>query len=60
MKDVKPKYRKRTMSTEKIIELYKKGKSTTELGRLADVSPRYIRMLLNDHNVERRAHGSWK
>lgn len=45
---------------KKIIELYKKGKSTTELGRLANVSPRYIRMLLNDHNVERRAHGSWK
>ena len=60
MKAHKPKYRKRTMSTEKIIELYKKGKSTTELGSLANVSPRYIRMLLNDHNVERRAHGSWK
>ncbi len=54
------KYRKRTMSTEKIIELYKEGKSTTELGKLANVSPRYIRMLLNDNDVERRAHGSWK
>lgn len=60
MKNVKHKYRKRTMSTEKIIALYKEGKSTTELGKLANVSPRYIRMLLNDNNVERRSHGSWK
>lgn len=56
----KPRYRKRTMSTEKIIELYKEGKNTTELGKLANVSPRYIRMLLSDNNVEKRAHGSWK
>lgn len=60
MKADKPVFRKRTMSTEKIIELYKEGMGTTELGKLANVSPRYIRMLLNDNHVERRAHGSWK
>lgn len=48
------------MNTERIIELYEEGKSTTELGKLANVSPRYIHMLLSDNNVEKRAHGSWK
>lgn len=37
-----------------------KRKSTTEIARLATVSPRYIRMLLKDNNVEMRARGSWK
>ena len=52
--------RKRTLETKEIIKRYEDGESTTEIARLASVSPRYIRMLLKDNNVEMRPRGSWK
>lgn len=54
------KHRKRILETEKIIKLYLDGESTTEIAKLANVSSRYIRMLLKNNNVEMRARGSWK
>lgn len=35
-------------------------KGTSEIAMLANVSARYIRMVLTDNNVPRRAIGSWK
>jgi hypothetical protein len=37
---------------EEIIELYNSGKSTVEIALHANVSDRYIRMVLKDSNVE--------
>ena len=42
------------------MHLYTEGKSTSEIAMLANVSARYIRMVLSDNNVPRRAIGSWK
>ncbi|SFD77669.1 LAGLIDADG-like domain-containing protein [Lentibacillus persicus] len=54
------KIRKRTLSTGKIIELYQKGMSTTEIAVKANVSSRYIRILLKQNKVQLRPRGSWK
>ncbi|MFB4169143.1 LAGLIDADG family homing endonuclease [Virgibacillus sp. JSM 102003] len=54
------KLRKRTLTDQEVIKLYKKGKSTTEIGKCANVSSRYVRMVLHKHNVEMRSFGSWK
>ncbi|EEL34330.1 MULTISPECIES: helix-turn-helix domain-containing protein [Bacillus cereus group] len=48
------------LSKSEIIQLYAEGKSTSEIAILANVSARYIRMVLKDNNVPRRAIGSWK
>lgn len=48
------------METDEIIKLYLDGKSTTSIAKLANVSPRYIRMLLKENNVEMRPRGSWR
>ncbi|PGA98787.1 LAGLIDADG family homing endonuclease [Bacillus toyonensis] len=48
------------LSKSEIIHLYAEGKSTSEIAMLANVSARYIRMVLKDNNVPRRAIGSWK
>lgn len=48
------------LSKSEIIHLYTEGKSTSEIAMLANVSARYIRMVLSDNNVPRRAIGSWK
>ena len=40
--------------------MYAEGKSTSEIAMLANVSARYIRMVLSDNNVPMRAIGSWK
>nr|WP_242660746.1 RidA family protein [Bacillus tropicus] len=48
------------LSKSEIIHLYAEGKSTSEIATLANVSARYIRMVLTDTNVPRRAIGSWK
>ncbi|PEX80076.1 LAGLIDADG family homing endonuclease [Bacillus cereus] len=48
------------LSKSEIIHLYAEGKSTSEIAMLANVSARYIRMILTDNNVPRRAIGSWK
>ena len=39
------------------MHLYTEGKSTSEIAMLANVSARYIRMVLSDSNVPRRAIG---
>lgn len=48
------------LSKPEIIHLYVEGKSTSEIAMLANVSVRYIRMVLTDNNVPRRAIGSWE
>ncbi|SDC12744.1 hypothetical protein SAMN04487767_101279 [Bacillus wiedmannii] len=48
------------LSKSEIIHLYVEGKSTSEIAMLANVSARYIRMVLSDSDVPRRAIGSWK
>ena len=47
------------LSKSEIIHLYTEGKSTSEIAMLANVSARYIRMVLSDNNVPRR-YRSWK
>ncbi|MGF2713144.1 LAGLIDADG family homing endonuclease [Bacillus cereus] len=48
------------LSKSEMIQLYTEGKSTSEIALLANVSARYICMVLTDNNVPRRARGSWK
>ncbi|GLV64249.1 hypothetical protein Bmyc01_29190 [Bacillus mycoides] len=48
------------LSKSEIIHLYAEGKSNSEIAMLANVSARYIRMVLKDNYVPRRAIGSWK
>ncbi|EMK2597174.1 hypothetical protein V8U20_004190 [Bacillus cereus] len=48
------------LSKAEIIHMYTEGESTSEIAMLANVSARYIRMVLSDSNVPRRAIGSWK
>ncbi len=48
------------LSKSEITRLYTEGKSTSEIATLANVSARYIRMVLSDSNVPRRTIGSWK
>ncbi|MFE6138480.1 hypothetical protein [Bacillus sp. NPDC057893] len=48
------------LSRFEMIQLYTEGKRTSEITMLANVSARYIRMVLTDNNVPRRAIGSWK
>ena len=43
------------LSKPEIIHLYAEGKGTSEIAMLANVSARYIRMVLSDSNVPRRA-----
>jgi DNA-binding transcriptional regulator WhiA len=50
---------KRTMEFEEMIKLYQDGLSTTEIANLANVSPRYVRLILSDQNIEKRAFSSW-
>ncbi|WP_245736100.1 hypothetical protein [Virgibacillus subterraneus] len=49
---------KRTLTDQEVIKLYVKGKSTTEIGKCANVSSRYVRMVLHKHNVEMRSFES--
>ncbi|MGW6192928.1 LAGLIDADG family homing endonuclease [Bacillus cereus] len=48
------------LSKSEMIQLYTEGKSTSEIAVLANVSAEYIRMVLKEKNVPRRAIGSWK
>ncbi|MRH42489.1 endonuclease [Aquibacillus halophilus] len=43
-----------------MIEMYKNGYSTTEIGDLANVSSRYVSSVLTKNDVQKRPHGSWK
>ncbi|PGE28041.1 endonuclease [Bacillus pseudomycoides] len=49
-----------TLKKAEMIKLYLEGKSTSNIAKTANVSARYVRMVLADNNVERRARGSWK
>ncbi|MBU5218366.1 endonuclease [Bacillus albus] len=60
MKAERKKKSKCKLSKSEITKLYAEGKSTSEIATLANVSARYIRMVLTDNNVPRRAIGSWK
>lgn len=48
------------LSKEEIIKMYEMGKSTIEIADIADVSDRYIKMVLKNANVIMRKHGNWK
>ncbi|WP_059105646.1 helix-turn-helix domain-containing protein [Shouchella shacheensis] len=48
------------LAIEEIVQLYLDGKSTTEIARLANVTPRTINKYLALNKVERRPHGNWK
>lgn len=60
LSDVNKNLRKRTLSINTIIKMYKEGKSTTEIAKLSNISSRYVRMLLKKNEVKMRSHGSWK
>ncbi|MEI4620158.1 endonuclease [Bacillus pfraonensis] len=60
MVDRSKKKSKCTLEKDEMIKLYLKGESTSNIAKLANVSPRYVRMVLTDNNVEKRARGSWK
>ncbi|PFD96144.1 hypothetical protein COE15_18235 [Bacillus cereus] len=43
-----------------MIKLYLEGESTSNIAKLANVTARYVRMVLTDNNVKKRTQGSWK
>lgn len=49
---------KRTMEISEMIKLYREGRNTKEIGKLANLSTRYVRKILTDNNIEKRPHGS--
>jgi intein-encoded DNA endonuclease-like protein len=51
---------KSKLTKEEMIRMYEEGSSTTEIGKLAGVSARYVNLVLKNNNVERRPRGSWK
>jgi intein-encoded DNA endonuclease-like protein len=48
------------MEIEEIIKLYLEGYSTAEIAAQANVTPRYINLILKENKVERRPFGHWK
>ncbi|WP_078553488.1 LAGLIDADG family homing endonuclease [Alkalihalobacterium alkalicellulosilyticum] len=50
----------RILNDQEIIRLYKEGESTTQIAALANLTPRYIRLILSKNNIEKRPRGSWK
>lgn len=52
--------KKRTLEISEIIQLYQDGESTTEIAVMANISSRYVRLILQENNVEMRPRGSWK
>lgn len=60
MNERRKKKSKCTLKKAEMIKLYLEGKSTSNIAKTANVSARYVRMVLADNNVERRARGSWK
>ncbi|MFG6495075.1 LAGLIDADG family homing endonuclease [Fictibacillus sp. UD] len=48
-----------TMSIPAIIESFNNGMSSIDIAIQANVSSRYINMVLQKHNVERHPHSSW-
>ncbi|WP_342456714.1 LAGLIDADG family homing endonuclease [Bacillus methanolicus] len=60
MEEMERKKIKRTLEIDEIIKLYLEGSSTTEIAKLSNVSPRYIRMILSDYKIGKRSFGNWK
>ncbi|SDL69018.1 Homeodomain-like domain-containing protein [Sediminibacillus halophilus] len=54
------KNRKCLLSVKDIIAMYKEGYSTSEIGKAAGVTPRYVRIILHANDVPLRPRGSWK
>jgi len=52
--------RKRTLEVSEIIRLYQEGESTTNIAAKANISSRYVLMILKDNDVKLRPRGSWK
>lgn len=52
--------RKRIIETSEVIKLYQNGETTANIAKLANVSSRYVRMLLKENEIEMRPRGSWK
>lgn len=52
--------KKRTMEIDEMINLYQEGNSTTEIAKQANVSSRYVRLVLAENNIEKRPFGHWK
>lgn len=48
------------LSKPEIIHLYAEGKGTSEIAMLANVSARYIRMVLSDKERAKARYRSWK
>nr|WP_240517671.1 helix-turn-helix domain-containing protein [Bacillus pseudomycoides] len=46
-----------TLEKAEMIKLYLEGESASNIAKLANVSARYVRMVLTDNNVEKRARG---
>ncbi|MCA1053854.1 hypothetical protein LCM10_02555 [Rossellomorea aquimaris] len=52
--------KKCTLEAEEMVKRYEEGMRTVEIAKLANVSVRYVNLVLRKHNVKRRAKGSWK
>lgn len=49
---------KRTMEISEMINLHRGGCSTEKIGKLSNLSTRYVLKILTDNNIEKRPHGS--
>ncbi len=54
------KKRKRLLDVKEMVAMYKEGYSTSEIGKAANVTPRYVRTILHANDVSLRPRGSWK
>jgi hypothetical protein len=52
--------KKRTMEIDDMIKLYEEGQSTTEIAAKANVTGRYVSLILKDKCVDKRPFGHWK
>ncbi|MBB5174530.1 intein-encoded DNA endonuclease-like protein [Texcoconibacillus texcoconensis] len=51
---------KRTLDKTEIINMYRDGYSTSEIGECANISARYVRQILTENNIPKRPRGHWK
>lgn len=51
---------RRTMEIEEMINLYLAGHGTKEIAEVANVTPRYVNLVLSKNNIEKRPFGHWK
>ncbi|MGR3764416.1 LAGLIDADG family homing endonuclease [Rossellomorea sp. NS-SX7] len=52
--------KKCTLEAEQMVKLYEEGMRTVDIAEIANVSVRYVNLVLLKNNVKRRAKGSWK